>query len=94
MGDVVWPDPATWEWAPRWLPVTGGRLHYVRDGAGPPVVLVPRAVAAGDPARDRHADCGRGALAARGAARRVQARATRGAGVIAAAPYTAPTTAP
>jgi haloalkane dehalogenase len=39
-GNGSWPDRATWTWPAQWAPVTGGRLHYVRAGAGPRVVLV------------------------------------------------------
>jgi haloalkane dehalogenase len=35
-----WPDPGTWGWAPRWVEVGGGRLHYVRAGTGPRVIFV------------------------------------------------------
>ncbi|HSK17776.1 MAG TPA: alpha/beta fold hydrolase [Longimicrobiales bacterium] len=38
--DAAWPDPATWPWPPQWLRVADGRLHYVRAGSGPRVVLV------------------------------------------------------
>jgi haloalkane dehalogenase len=35
-----WPDAETWPWAPRWVELGEGRLHYVREGEGPRVVLV------------------------------------------------------
>jgi haloalkane dehalogenase len=37
---AVWPDRQTWPWAARWVGLAEGRLHYVREGAGPRVVLV------------------------------------------------------
>ncbi len=43
----AWPDPVTWPWAPQWVEVKGGRLHFVRvgpegsvPGEAPRVVLV------------------------------------------------------
>jgi haloalkane dehalogenase len=35
-----WPDAGSWRWAPQWLELGEGRLHYVRGGSGPPVVFV------------------------------------------------------
>jgi haloalkane dehalogenase len=37
-----WLDRHAWPYAPRWADTTGGRLHYVDEGDGPPVVLVHR----------------------------------------------------
>lgn len=36
----AWLDRAQWPYAGRRCPVSGGRLHYVDEGQGPPVVLV------------------------------------------------------
>ncbi|HEU5322336.1 MAG TPA: alpha/beta fold hydrolase [Methylomirabilota bacterium] len=36
----AWLDTAEYPFAPHWLPVEGGRLHYVDEGAGPPVLMV------------------------------------------------------
>jgi haloalkane dehalogenase len=35
-----WLDRAAWPYAPRWAPVSDGRMHYVDEGTGTPVVLV------------------------------------------------------
>lgn len=35
-----WIDRTAWPWAPRWCAVPGGRLHFVDEGRGAPVVLV------------------------------------------------------
>jgi haloalkane dehalogenase len=37
---AAWPDAETWPWQPSWLESGAGRLHYVREGDGPRVVLV------------------------------------------------------
>lgn len=36
----AWLDREAWPFAPHWLPVAGGRLHYVDEGAGRPLLLV------------------------------------------------------
>jgi haloalkane dehalogenase len=36
----AWLDRAAWPWTPRWLSLPEGRLHYIDEGTGPPVVLV------------------------------------------------------
>jgi haloalkane dehalogenase len=35
-----WLDRARWPFAPRFRAVSGGRLHFIDEGVGPPVVLV------------------------------------------------------
>ena len=35
-----WLDRRAWPWAPRSLDLSEGRIHYVDEGTGPPVVLV------------------------------------------------------
>ena len=35
-----WLDRRAWPWAPRSLDLSEGRIHYVDEGSGPPVVLV------------------------------------------------------
>jgi haloalkane dehalogenase len=35
-----WLDRRAWPWAPRSLDLAEGRIHYVDEGSGPPVVLV------------------------------------------------------
>lgn len=40
MSERIWPDPETWQWPPQWVQVQEGRMHYVRVGSGPCVVLV------------------------------------------------------
>lgn len=35
-----WPDRTTWPWEPQWVEVDGGRMHCVRAGEGPRLVLV------------------------------------------------------
>jgi haloalkane dehalogenase len=39
-GAAAWPDQGTWPWAPQRVALAEGGLHYVREGAGPRVVLV------------------------------------------------------
>lgn len=29
-----------WPYEPRWCEVSGGRLHYIDEGSGPPVLFV------------------------------------------------------
>lgn len=40
MSTPSWLDRAAWPYPPRFLGSGGARLHYVDEGAGPPVVLV------------------------------------------------------
>lgn len=40
MSTPSWLDRAAWPYAPRFLDLDRARLHYVDEGAGPPVVLV------------------------------------------------------
>lgn len=40
MQTVPWLDREQWPYQPRWADVGEGRLHYVDEGTGPPVVLV------------------------------------------------------
>jgi haloalkane dehalogenase len=40
MADPQWLDRAQYPFAPHYIDVDGGRMHYVDEGEGPPVVLV------------------------------------------------------
>jgi haloalkane dehalogenase len=40
MNTPSWLDRAAWPYPPRFAALSGGRLHYVDEGHGPPVVLV------------------------------------------------------
>ena len=40
MGIPTWVDREAWPFEPRWASLADGRLHYVDEGAGTPVVLV------------------------------------------------------
>lgn len=35
-----WLDRTAWPWTARWLDLPDGRLHYIDEGTGPPLVLV------------------------------------------------------
>lgn len=39
-GRPAWLDTTAYPFAPRWFDTPDGRMHYVDEGAGPPVVLV------------------------------------------------------
>jgi haloalkane dehalogenase len=40
MANLAWLDQVAWPYASNWTALTDGRLHYVDEGAGAPLVLV------------------------------------------------------